>query len=142
MVRLGVQSGSETAPSFARITSPVFPQMVRLGVPAVDSFDWENLMVNEFLDWFDRDDLNPEDLSIYEFEVDGIPRPLTCPYCNEPHDLGSLCSHLVQKHFLESRPAVCPGCDSNQTQMLYHIVAAHRSMLRISFFPWHKLANS
>lgn len=47
-----------------------------------------------------------EDLSVYEFKVDGIPRPLTCPYCNEPHDLGSLCSHLGQKHLFESRPAV------------------------------------
>ncbi|XP_042453053.1 protein DEHYDRATION-INDUCED 19 homolog 4-like [Zingiber officinale] len=117
--------------------------MVRLGAPGVDSLGYQNLMVNEFLDCFNRDDLTPEDLSIYEFKVDGIPQPLTCPYCNEPHDLGSLCSHLAQKHFYESRPAVCPGCDSNQTQtqMLYHIVEAHRSMLRISFFSWHKSAN-
>ncbi|KAH0452780.1 hypothetical protein IEQ34_017104 [Dendrobium chrysotoxum] len=73
------------------------------------------------------------DVDEYELEEE-VRSDFLCPFCDEDHDIASLCSHLEDEHPFESKAAVCPVCSVKVTgEMLSHIMLQHGQAFKISF---------
>lgn len=68
-------------------------------------------------------------------EVEGDEEELrpefACPYCFEPLDIFSLCSHVADEHCFESRPVVCPVCVTKVGKdIVVHITTHHTNLFK------------
>ncbi|XP_076910582.1 protein DEHYDRATION-INDUCED 19-like [Bidens hawaiensis] len=72
-------------------------------------------------------------LNVDDFDVEEEIRPdFPCPYCYEDFDIGSLCSHLEDEHYCESRTTICPVCSIKVTRdMLSHITLQHGHLFKL-----------
>ncbi|XP_024517419.1 protein DEHYDRATION-INDUCED 19 homolog 4 isoform X2 [Selaginella moellendorffii] len=70
--------------------------------------------------------------TVDDVEGDEELRPdFACPYCFEGLDLLSLCSHLEDEHFSESRPVLCPVCAAKVGKdMISHITVHHGNLFK------------
>ncbi|CAK9189413.1 unnamed protein product [Sphagnum troendelagicum] len=70
-------------------------------------------------------------------DVDGeedVRPDLPCPYCYEDFDATSLCSHLEDEHYFESKVVTCPVCATKiPKDMVGHITMQHGQFFKISF---------
>ncbi|PKU60103.1 protein DEHYDRATION-INDUCED 19 isoform X2 [Dendrobium catenatum] len=71
------------------------------------------------------------DVDEYELEEE-VRSDFPCPFCDEDHDIASLCSHLEDEHPFESKAAVCPVCSVKVAgEMLSHIMLQHGQAFKL-----------
>ncbi|KAL0910348.1 hypothetical protein M5K25_021322 [Dendrobium thyrsiflorum] len=71
------------------------------------------------------------DVDEYELEEENR-SDFPCPFCDEDHDIASLCSHLEDEHPFESKAAVCPVCSVKVAgEMLSHIMLQHGQAFKL-----------
>lgn len=70
-----------------------------------------------------HEDLEAHDDMLIEF---------TCPFCCGEFDIGSLCSHIEEKHCFEPKAAVCPVCAAKvKSDMVGHITFQHGHLFKM-----------
>ncbi|CAK7348361.1 unnamed protein product [Dovyalis caffra] len=83
------------------------------------------------------------DFEDIEEEDDDLRTEYPCPYCTDDFDLVELCSHIDEEHYLEAKSGVCPVCFTKLgMDMVDHITTEHRTIYKISFFVFSRIALS